>query len=185
MTRLSRRNLVGTGRSLTTLGAVDDSLWPKMDCYEEDVQRQLHLLVEPAHHHLYASLGCAAETRKLRNHIRSSAGVAVLVGDRNDPQHWIKVGHDTVALREARMQADDRLPDQSTTIDTRLGALELAQARDGPPLIMIHGTGGGFDQGLPSAAQTVCPDGRHIWARRDAEGASRIAAFIATGKTNS
>ncbi|WP_089279867.1 alpha/beta fold hydrolase [Antarctobacter heliothermus] len=33
-------------------------------------------------------------------------------------------------------------------IDTPAGALEYANADDGPPLMMIHGTGGGFDQGL-------------------------------------
>jgi 2-hydroxy-6-oxonona-2,4-dienedioate hydrolase len=32
------------------------------------------------------------------------------------------------------------------------GSLEYAVAGDGPPLMMIHGTGGGFDQGLLFAA---------------------------------
>ncbi|WP_299692185.1 Tat pathway signal protein [uncultured Tateyamaria sp.] len=32
------------------------------------------------------------ENDKYRNHIRSSAGVAVFVGNREDPEHWIKVG---------------------------------------------------------------------------------------------
>ena len=32
------------------------------------------------------------ENDKYRNHIRSSAGVAAFVGDREDPQHWMKVG---------------------------------------------------------------------------------------------
>ncbi len=34
----------------------------------------------------------AAENDKYRDQIRSSAGVAVFVGDRADPEHWIKVG---------------------------------------------------------------------------------------------
>jgi hypothetical protein len=33
-----------------------------------------------------------AENDKYRDHIRSSAGIAVFVGDRADPEHWIKVG---------------------------------------------------------------------------------------------
>lgn len=52
------------------------------------------------------------------------------------------------AFREAQVQADSRLFGQSTVIDTRAGALEYAIAGDGPPVMMIHGTGGGFDQGL-------------------------------------
>ncbi|MCU0903394.1 MAG: Tat pathway signal protein [Tabrizicola sp.] len=34
----------------------------------------------------------AAENDKYRDHIRSSAGIAVFVGDRADPEHWIRVG---------------------------------------------------------------------------------------------
>ncbi|MBA3910939.1 MAG: Tat pathway signal protein [Rhodobacter sp.] len=33
-----------------------------------------------------------AETDKYRNQIRSSAGIAVFVGEKADPEHWIKVG---------------------------------------------------------------------------------------------
>jgi hypothetical protein len=33
-----------------------------------------------------------AENAKYRDQIRSSAGIAVFVGDRADPEHWIKVG---------------------------------------------------------------------------------------------
>ncbi len=33
-----------------------------------------------------------AENTKYRDHIRSSAGVAVFIGDRADPLHWIEVG---------------------------------------------------------------------------------------------
>ena len=36
----------------------------------------------------------------------------------------------------------------STVIQTRFGALEYAEAGEGTPLLMVHGTGGGFDQGL-------------------------------------
>ena len=34
----------------------------------------------------------ASENNKYRDQIRSSAGIAVFVGDRADPEHWIKVG---------------------------------------------------------------------------------------------
>ena len=33
-----------------------------------------------------------SENDKYRSHIRSSAGVAVFVGDADDPEHWIRVG---------------------------------------------------------------------------------------------
>lgn len=33
-----------------------------------------------------------AENAKYRNHIRSSAGIAVFIGDQADPMHWINVG---------------------------------------------------------------------------------------------
>lgn len=56
------------------------------------------------------------------------------------------------AFREARFQADNRLHGQGSLIETRAGVLEYAVAGDGPPLMMIHGTGGGFDQGLLFAA---------------------------------
>lgn len=61
-------------------------------------------------------------------------------------------GYAAGAFREARTQADIRLFGHGTVIDTRAGALEYAVAGDGPPLMMIHGTGGGFDQGLLFAA---------------------------------
>ena len=52
------------------------------------------------------------------------------------------------AFREACRQADSRLFGQATLIDTSAGLLEYAVAGEGTPLMMIHGTGGGFDQGL-------------------------------------
>ncbi|SFI31562.1 alpha/beta fold hydrolase [Jannaschia pohangensis] len=61
-------------------------------------------------------------------------------------------GYVAGAFREARIQADSRLFRQGTLIDTRARTLEYAIAGDGPPLMMIHGTGGGFDQGLLFAA---------------------------------
>ncbi len=62
-------------------------------------------------------------------------------------------GYATGAFREACAQAGSRLFGQSTVIETRAGALEYAVAGDGPSVLMIHGTGGGFDQGLLFAAK--------------------------------
>jgi 2-hydroxy-6-oxonona-2,4-dienedioate hydrolase len=44
---------------------------------------------------------------------------------------------------------------KSTVIETSFGALEYAEAGEGAPLMMIHGTCGGFDQGLLFAGQLV------------------------------
>lgn len=57
-------------------------------------------------------------------------------------------GYAAGAFREARGQADTRLFGQSAVIETTAGALEYAVAGNGPPLMMLHGAGGGFDQGL-------------------------------------
>lgn len=61
-------------------------------------------------------------------------------------------GYTAGAFREARRQAGSRLFGQASVIDSSAGALEYAIAGDGPPLMMIHGTGGGYDQGLLFAA---------------------------------
>ena len=43
----------------------------------------------------------------------------------------------------------------SLIVPTRHGDLEYAEAESGPPFLMIHGTGGGFDQGLQFAGKLV------------------------------
>lgn len=45
-------------------------------------------------------------------------------------------------------RARDRLGGRSLLVSTAHGPVEYAVAGAGPPLLMIHGTGGGFDQGL-------------------------------------
>lgn len=54
--------------------------------------------------------------------------------------HWSFARSRDAALR--------RIADRSVLIDTDFGALEYAEAGTGTPILMIHGTGGGFDQGL-------------------------------------
>ncbi len=57
-------------------------------------------------------------------------------------------GYGWSRFRQAVGAANRRVAGQSSTISTRFGTLEYAIAGSGPPLMMIHGTGGGFDQGL-------------------------------------
>ena len=52
------------------------------------------------------------------------------------------------AYRTSMISADRGLARRSSILETSVGPLEYAIAGHGPPLMMIHGTGGGFDQGL-------------------------------------
>lgn len=51
-------------------------------------------------------------------------------------------------FQRAVASAEDRVSSKSTLIRTPFGLLEYAVAGSGSPILMIHGTGGGFDQGL-------------------------------------
>ena len=62
-------------------------------------------------------------------------------------------GYTVGAFRKARRQAGARLFGHASLIESTAGALEYAVAGNGPALMMIHGTGGGFDQGLLFAAK--------------------------------
>jgi len=55
--------------------------------------------------------------------------------------------------------ARQRLAGRSRLVRTRFGQLEVAETGDGPPVLMVHGTGGGFDQALAFAAPLVA----HGW----------------------
>ena len=52
------------------------------------------------------------------------------------------------AYRTSMAGAEARIARRSSVIATGAGTLEYAVAGHGSPLMMIHGTGGGFDQGL-------------------------------------
>lgn len=56
-----------------------------------------------------------------------------------------------IALRESR-QRIEALEAGSRLVQTRHGALEYTVWGDGPPVLVIHGAGGGFDQGRLLAA---------------------------------
>jgi 2-hydroxy-6-oxonona-2,4-dienedioate hydrolase len=65
----------------------------------------------------------------------------------------------SAAMADARF----RISKGSSVFESRFGTMEYAVAGNGPPAIMIHGTGGGFDQGLAFAAPLVAA-GRRIIA---------------------
>lgn len=44
--------------------------------------------------------------------------------------------------------ARDRVANGSTLIETRCGEIEYAEAGSGPPVLVVHGAGGGYDQGM-------------------------------------
>lgn len=52
-------------------------------------------------------------------------------------------------------RARARIAGRSGIAPSRHGDVEYAVAGDGPPVLMIHGTGGGFDQGLAFAERLV------------------------------
>jgi len=70
------------------------------------------------------------------------AGVIILLGG----------GYVWSRFRQAVETAEQRVSGRSETIEAPFGRLEYAVAGSGTPLMMIHGTGGGFDQGLRFAS---------------------------------
>ena len=59
--------------------------------------------------------------------------------------------------------AEARITGRSEVIPTRHGQLEYAVAGSGPPILMVHGTGGGFDQGL-TFTEGLLPHGFRVIA---------------------
>jgi 2-hydroxy-6-oxonona-2,4-dienedioate hydrolase len=59
--------------------------------------------------------------------------------------------------------ATERASQGSTVVDTRCGPIEMQQAGQGAPLLMIHGSGGGHDQGM-AWAQPLAQQGVHVIA---------------------
>jgi nitroreductase len=131
MALISRRTAIGTGLSLAALGATGYSLWPRMDGYQDEVDRQRALfasnpgleelvrmatlaanshntqpwlfrltdrqisilpdvsrrtpVVDPDDHHLFVSLGCAAENLVIAG-AALGRGCEVVIGAGAEPQ---------------------------------------------------------------------------------------------------
>jgi pimeloyl-ACP methyl ester carboxylesterase len=64
------------------------------------------------------------------------------------------------AAEMARARA--RIRGRSVVFQGRFGAMEYAVAGAGPPVLMIHGTGGGFDQGLAFAQPLIAAGWRIV-----------------------
>lgn len=57
--------------------------------------------------------------------------------------------------RSAIERARARVGSGSEVVQTKCGAIEYASAGSGPPVLVVHGAGGGFDQGLLAAGALV------------------------------
>ncbi len=80
-------------------------------------------------------------------------GAATLVG----------IGTTAELYHDDLQRAEHRIVNRSTVIQTRSGAWEYAMAGQGPSLMMLHGTGGGFDQGLRFSNELI-RRGHHVIA---------------------
>lgn len=88
----------------------------------------------------------------------------------------------------AMREAEARLENASEVVQTRFGTLEYAVAGEGAPLLMVHGSGGGFDQGLAfaqrlvAAGHTVIAPSRFGYLRSDLppdpSSANQADAFV-------
>jgi 2-hydroxy-6-oxonona-2,4-dienedioate hydrolase len=67
------------------------------------------------------------------------------------------------AFRKELKAAHERIESTRQSIDTPHGPIEFAEAGDGPAVLMIHGAGGGFDQGL-GVGEAFLGDGYRIIA---------------------
>ncbi|HTR21896.1 MAG TPA: alpha/beta hydrolase [Gemmatimonadales bacterium] len=60
-----------------------------------------------------------------------------------------------IAYEKQIHRARNRVATGSAVLETAAGPIEYAEAGEGPPVLVIHGAGGGFDQGLDLAADLV------------------------------
>lgn len=75
----------------------------------------------------------------------------------------VGVGTTSITFSRDLRRSRQRLAGRSTVIPTTFGALEFADVGRGPPLLAIHGTGGGFDQGL-TFCQRLTESGHRVIA---------------------
>jgi len=60
-------------------------------------------------------------------------------------------------------RAYDRVSTGSRIAESRCGPIEYAEAGEGPPVLVVHGAGGGFDQGL-DLGESLSRGGYHVIA---------------------
>jgi 2-hydroxy-6-oxonona-2,4-dienedioate hydrolase len=70
-----------------------------------------------------------------------------------------------LAYRRDLKASRERLRGASRIIETACGPIEYAEAGEGAPILMIHGAGGGFDQGLETGRMLVSQGFRVIGCR--------------------
>jgi len=63
----------------------------------------------------------------------------------------VALGAVTYFYQRDIQQARDRIASGSQIAQTHCGPIEYAEAGNGPPVLVVHGAGGGFDQGLDFA----------------------------------
>ncbi len=83
-------------------------------------------------------------------------GVVALVGLVAGLSVWWHFDKDTQLARARSARG-------STLVDTRCGPIEVQQAGAGVPLLVVHGSGGGHDQGMAFAG-TLVPHGIRVIA---------------------
>jgi pimeloyl-ACP methyl ester carboxylesterase len=71
-----------------------------------------------------------------------------------------------LAFRADMRAARARLLARSRVVSTACGSIEMAEAGDGPPVLMVHGAGGGYDHGLDLARGLVGEGFHHIAVAR-------------------
>lgn len=71
-----------------------------------------------------------------------------------------------LAFRADMRASRARLLAGSRVVSTACGPIEVAEAGDGPPVLVVHGTGGGYDQGMTLARDFVGEGFRHIAVSR-------------------
>ena len=68
-----------------------------------------------------------------------------------------------LAYRSDLRRETERVSTGSQVVDTRCGPIEYAALGSGPAVLLVHGAGGGFDQGL-GIAQELAAHGFHVIA---------------------
>lgn len=99
------------------------------------------------------------ENRKYRDHIRSSAGVAVFVGERADPRHWIQVGRSferfalratSLGIRNAHINQPIEVPSVRSEFARWLGMPDVR-----PDLVVRFGRADALPMSLRRPVQDV------------------------------